>query len=280
MKRFLTRVIGIVLVVAGIAGLVFAVAGLFGLVQVQNQMEGAILQQMQMIDRTLVATADGLQVAESSLAQTNDTVASLQAVVSGVGQAMGDTVPTLDGVAVLLGEQLPATIRSTQATLSGVSESAKAIDSVLQILTSIPFLSTDRYSPDVPLYQGVQGVADSLVDIPTSLEQSALGLTAAGDSLQAVQTEVNRMADSVGQITTSLDSARGVVVQYQGVVSDLQKMITGVSQGLPTWLTYLRWGISAILIWLGIAQFALITQGWELIGRSRKPEAEDPERQA
>jgi hypothetical protein len=270
MKRILTRIIGILLVISGILGLVFAVVALFGLVQVQRQMETAIQQQMEMIDRTLVATADGLKVAETSVAQANDTVASLQSVVSGVGKAMGDTVPMVDGVSQLLGNQLPATIESTQSTLSGVAKSAKVIDNVLQVLTAIPFLSIERYNPDVPLSQGVQDVSDSLTDIPTSLKQSAQGLAAAGDSLQAAQGEVNRMADSVGQITTSLDTARGVVVQYQGVVGDLQKMITAVRQGLPRWLTYLRWGISLILLWLGIVQFALITQGWELIGRSRK----------
>jgi hypothetical protein len=32
----------------------------------------------------------------------------------------------------------------------------------------------------------------------------------------------------------------------------------------------LRLGLSLVLIWLGIAQIALITQGWELLAHSRK----------
>jgi hypothetical protein len=42
---------------------------------------------------------------------------------------------------------------------------------------------------------------------------------------------------------------------------------------LPGWLSVIRLGISLMLIWLGIAQIGLLTQGWELIQRSRKVEA-------
>jgi hypothetical protein len=34
----------------------------------------------------------------------------------------------------------------------------------------------------------------------------------------------------------------------------------------------LRLALSLALVWLGLAQIGLLTQGWELIGRSRRTE--------
>ena len=79
------------------------------------------------------------------------------------------------------------------------------------------------------------------------------------------------MAAGISEITTSLENSRDIVAQYQDVVADLQSLVTTVRQGLPDWLRWLRLGLSLVLIWLGIAQIGLFAQGWELIGRSRKP---------
>ena len=78
------------------------------------------------------------------------------------------------------------------------------------------------------------------------------------------------MAGDIGRVATSIGSAQAVLAQYKGVIGQLESSIDWVSSALPSWINWLRLGLSALLIWLGIAQLALITQGWELIGRSRR----------
>jgi hypothetical protein len=73
----------------------------------------------------------------------------------------------------------------------------------------------------------------------------------------------------VGQITTSLQSAESVLEEYQEIVADLQEQMSGVRKELPRWLSWMQIGVSLVLIWLGIAQIGLITQGWELVARGR-----------
>jgi hypothetical protein len=58
-----------------------------------------------------------------------------------------------------------------------------------------------------------------------------------------------------------------VIDEYQGVVADLLGLVTRMRQGLPTWLRWLHVGVSFFLVWLAVAQLALITQGWELMRR-------------
>ena len=270
MKRTLTGIVGVVLIIAGLAGLVFAGLGLVAVARAEQQVETMLMEQVDLMDRALAATADGLVVADATLTQAVAAMSGLEALTDGLELAIDGTAPTLDAVAEMLGDQLPATIRITQDTLETIAETTQMVDTFLGIVTSIPLLGLDRYNPEVPLSSGVLEVASSLDGIPRSLSQAQAGLISASDNLESMQTGVAGMASEVGQIVASLEASKMVIQEYRTVVADMQGLVVTVRQGLPDWLRWGRWGLSLILIWLGIAQLGLITQGWELLARSRR----------
>jgi methyl-accepting chemotaxis protein len=208
------------------------------------------------------------------LVQAVDTVKTLESTVAGVGDTVASSVPVVDSVATLLGEQLPATIQTTQKTLESVAASSETIDELLAVMSAIPFLGVDAYAPEVPLSQGFLDVAAGLEGIPESLQTTREQLLTMNESLAGLEGGFDAIAENVGQIATSVGSAHTVLQEYGGVIDQLKSSVGWMSKALPTWVKYLRLGVSALLIWLGIAQFALITQGWELIGRSRRREPE------
>lgn len=269
MRWTLLRIAGIALIVAGVSGLVFSIVGLVVLGQVQRSIETSVTENLGLIGDALAATSEGLALAESSLTQATSTIEALADTAAGTAEAMSGTVSTVDAVAEFLGEQLPATVRTTQATLVSAATSAKLVDDVLAFITGIPFLGTAQYNPEVPLHQGLEEIAASLDGIPDSLGTVQEGLVAASGDLQGFGDDLNLMANNIGQIATSVESAQSVLVQYQDVVAGLQDLVASVEEALPEWLLWLRLGLSLVLIWLGIAQVGLMTQGWELIGRSQ-----------
>jgi len=272
-KRILALSAGIALIIAGIAGLVFSIGGLVVLPRLERQVDAVAAEQLEVLDRALAATLDGLITAETSLEQAVEAVDALEGVMVDVGLAINDTAPILDVAAELLGEQLPATINATQETLTSVATSAQLVDDILGVISVIPFLGTDRYNPDVSLHQGFQDVSDGLDGIPELLLTAGEGLSAGTESLQDVEKGFAAMGQSIGATTTSLESAQTVLNDYQQIVTDLHATLLSVSDSLPGWLRALRWGLTLALIWLGVAQIALITQGWELLGLH--PPAED-----
>jgi peptidoglycan hydrolase CwlO-like protein len=272
MKRTISRIAGMALIVAGIAGLIFSIVGLVVLGRVQQTVESAILENLQLVDQALTATAEGLTVTQTSLQQATNMIQSAAQTTSGVGQALDDTVPTVDAVADFLGEQLPATIKSTQETLLAAAATAKIIDDAMAVITVIPLLGTDRYSPEVPFHQGLVEVSTSLEAIPNSLGSVQEGLNTAGNNLQDLSQQLSVMAGQIDQIASSVESAEVVLAQYQGIIADLQGLTASIHQGIPKWLDMLRLALSLALVWLGLAQIGLLTQGWELIGRSRRTE--------
>jgi methyl-accepting chemotaxis protein len=268
-KRALLRIAGIALLVAGIAGLIFGIATLVFLGSLERKVEAAATEQLVLIDEALTTTADGLAVASTSLSRATAAIGSLEGTLDGVGQAINGTVPVLDSVTDFLGEKLPATLETTQETMRSVATSAKLVDDMLAIVTNIPLLNLDVYNPDVPLFQGFEEVANSLDGIPKSLSAAHEGLESTAGSMEKVEGDFATMAKNVGEIATDLEDAQSVIVQYQEIVSEAQETVSSARQSLPGWLRVTRWGLSLILIWLGIAQIGLVAQGWELIERSR-----------
>lgn len=270
MGRLFTRIAGLALIVAGLAGLLFAVAGLFVLVQVERNILSAAQEQVQMLDHALSATMEGLDVAETSLLQAVATVKTLERTVGGVGDTVGSSVPAVDSISTLVGVQLPTTIESTQETLRSAAASAKTVDDLLTVLSTIPLLGVEPYNPDVPLNEGFLNVAVSLDGIPDSLVATQQQLIITNGNLEGLEDSFDTMAGDIGQVANSIGNAQSVLQQYKGVIGQLQGSVSWVSSALPSWVNWLRLGLSLLLVWLGIAQLALITQGWELIGRSRR----------
>lgn len=274
LKQILVRIAGIALLIAGIAGLIFSVAAIIFLGPLEQKIQTAATEQLELIDEALTTTADGLVVAGTSLSRATGAIGSLEGTLDGVGKAINGTVPVLDSVTEFMSVKLPDTIATTQETLKSVATSAKLVDDLLAVVTNIPFLSLEVYDPEVPLAKGFNQVANSLDRIPRSLIRAQDGLESTVVSMEEVEGDFATMAKDVGKIATDLEDAKSVIVQYQEIVSEVQGTVSSTRQSLPDWLRMARWGLSLMLVWLGIAQIGLLTQGWELIERSRRsPEA-------
>ena len=270
-RRILALTIGVALILAGILGLVLSIGGLVLLPQLERHAAQVAEVQIDVLDRALLATMDGLVTAETSLGQAAEALDALEGMMADVGQAIDDTVPVIDIAAELLSGQLPSTIETTQEALTSVAASARLVDDMLNVISGIPLLGTDRYNPDTPLYQGFQDVADGLEGMPELLLTAGEGLDTGTESLRDVEEGIAAMGGSISEAATSLDSAKMVLEDYQQIIGDLQGTVSYVHESLSGWLRAIRWGLTLTLIWLGIAQIGLITQGWERLGRRSVP---------
>jgi hypothetical protein len=90
-------------------------------------------------------------------------------------------------------------------------------------------------------------------------------LKTTGGNLRTIQGQVAEIAQDIGEISASIQSARQVLAQYQVLVDDLQARLESLRPGLPTWVNTLTWALTFVLVWLGVAQAGILLKGWEVL---------------
>jgi methyl-accepting chemotaxis protein len=268
MKRFLQQTIGVVLIGAGIVGLVISLAGLFIGLPALSAAEETVNGRIADLDQALIAAADGLTVADTSLTSASETILAIETTVRSSGQVISDTLPTIDRIGTLVGVEIPRAIRSTQQTLESARETARVADAVLGAISRIGLLGANTYNPDVPLNQAIQQVSDSLDPLPASLNTMRDRLTVTSANLRRLGTNTDAVAENIAAINDSFRDARQVITRYQTLVADLHADLTALRAALPVWFGAARALLALLSVWFALAQIALFMQGLALLRQS------------
>lgn len=270
MNSVLSRILGVLLVIAAIFGLIFSGWGLVRIWTIKSQVIADILSTIELTHTTLEATSEGLFLAEQSLRQAKVDVVSLKNTLEATGRAIRATNPIISSLSDLMANDLPDAIEATQMSLETAQSSARLIESFLRTLSSIPFLPIEPYDPQVPLQESLGEVSASLEGIPESLLEMEENLGQSQGNLILIQAEFNIMARHVEQINESLTNAETIVLEYQEVISELQDRTSNLENDIPRRINNLVWWLTFILIWLAIIQLGVLLQGSTLMTGGRE----------
>lgn len=273
MKPRFSRITGLVLIIAALLGLGVSLAGLIFLGRFSSQVSSSLTGTLDSLSEALTITQDGLDVADGALNDADSALISMTGTLDGVNQSLRGMDPTLDALRTLLGTDLPATIEATQDSLASAETSAKNIDGVLTSLSRIPFLGSLVYNPEVPLNETLAGISDSLDPIPGSLRQAKRGLDTAKTNMDSINTDLDVVVESTGAISTSTAEAQRVVSEYQTLVTSIQTRVEKMQKQLPGQVRLATLAAAIFLIWLGLAQIGLLTQGMEILSRAKNSDA-------
>jgi hypothetical protein len=205
-----------------------------------------------------------LDVASATLDDAVAAVEALHTTTLDVGETLSSTRPTLDGMADLVESDLAQSIESTQAALNGMEEAAGVIDRTMRGLTE---LGIADYDPDVPLNRAIATAGEELEPVPGGLRQMGGGLRQTGTSLQSVQAGIIEMGDHILEIGRDVDGASGIIGSQTDVVQELQEQTGELRQDVGQSIRVVAWGMTLLLIWIGLSQLALIQWGISLCGR-------------
>lgn len=259
----LPRLLGFTLIGTGILGIVLSLAGLVAVAVAGSAAEAALLRELATLDRTLVITSEGLGVTEAALGDA-------QALIEGIGTTVGQattaittTQPALSSLEQLTGSSLPQTIGSTRQALDSAQQTARIVDGVLGTLA---IFGVD-YNPEVPLNVAIERVSTSLADVPAELEEVSRGIGTANEQVSAVADDLGDVAANLDALSLQIGEATGVIQDYQALAGDLRAELSAVKEAAPRWILGARIGMTLLLIWMGLAQIGLITQGAERLRR-------------
>jgi methyl-accepting chemotaxis protein len=265
MNLLLNRAVGYLLVIAATIGLVFSLLGIAAVWRVKQPLTDDAMSMIELADRTLKATSDGLLLTKESLTEAMVDVISLKNTLEATSRAINATNPMLDSLSNLLTSNIPDSIYTIQNSLATAQSSAQVIENFLKTVSSLPFLPIQPYDPPVPLHESLSDVSQSLDALPQSLMEMDKSLDSSRGNLILIEAEFRIMSRNVEQMNASLLDAQGVVDSYQNVVSDLQQRTANLSTNIPRWINNLTWFTTFLLILIAIAQLGLLVQGLMLI---------------
>jgi hypothetical protein len=255
--------LGITLISTGILGILLSLAGLVAVAVVGSTVETALLRELATLDRALVITNDGLGVSKAALGDAETLIKGISATVGQATTAITTTQPTLSALEKLTGTSLPETIGNTRQALDSAQATARIVDGVLGTLS---IFGAD-YNPEVPLNIAIGEVSESLAGIPDELKDVSQGIGSANKQVSAVAENLSDVATNLDALGAQMDEAAAVIEQYQALAGDLRGEVSAIKDAAPGWILAARIGLTLLLIWMGLAQIGLITQGAEHLRR-------------
>lgn len=275
--KVLRRMLGVLVMIAGILGLLLALAGLAAVWIVKPTVSVYANATIDTLNKSVVTSKSVMVTTGEALGATVDSVDALSAMLETTAATVEDTKPILDEIDTIMSVTLPSTLKATTNSLYTAQEAARVLETTIQSLDAFRFLLADvplvgefigqpeqSYTPEKPLADTLGELATNLKGLPDTFVQMSDDLSTTDDNLGSIQENLITMSDSVGQISVSLGEYERMVVQSQSSMDDLATILTNMKSNLPTILNGTAMVLTLFLAWLLAAQIVILSQGWEL----------------
>jgi peptidoglycan hydrolase CwlO-like protein len=277
MKKTLRRILGILVMIAGILGLVLSIAGLVGVWAAKPAVAQGIENTITTLSTSIDTSKQIMLVTGEALGATVNSVNALQTMLEATASSVQDTQPLLNQITSLMGEKLPGTIQSASDSLVAAQSAAETLDSAMRsfdalkgVLAAIPFIGPSiptggqPYDPKISLADSLGSVATQLESLPKTFEDMSKNLDTADNNLVTIKSSLSTMATNVSTISSSIDQYKNMVAQSQSSMENLQGILTNIQANLNQILTAAVWALTLFFLWLLAAQVVILSQGWEL----------------
>ena len=296
--KFLRRILGIFVMLAGILGLGLSLAGLVGVWVVKPTVAVTAQTIVDTLNLSVSTSQKAMQVTGQALGATVDSIDALFDMLSATAASVEDTQPVFDQVNSIMGETLPSTLESATDSIKTAQKAAEVLEGAIKslenfrtALSAAPLIGAliqlpeETYNPEVPLADTLGDIASNLKDLPGKFTEMSANLDKADDKLVSIQSNLVTMSDSVKLISKSLNEYQAMIVQSQSSMDNLKLILANIQNNLPAILDGAAIVLSLFLVWLLVSQVVIFSQGWELYqgtaGRmegaaAAKPSAAEP----
>lgn len=260
------KLVGVLLLLAAVLGLIFSIGAVVYVWRIEQPAVESLQSTIDLLGQTMETTAQGLTITQSAVKSSVDTISALQSTVQTTASTIKSSGPMVNEITALMQNDLPNTIKATEASLRSASQSARVIDGLLGTLSSIPLLGSSlNYDPKVPLSTALSDVADNLSNLPQAFENMQESLEETTGNLDTFEADLTVMAKSIGEIQSSVAQYDQVIEGYKFSITQVKAGLNNLKTNVPTFVHFLVLAMTVFFVWMAIAQLGLLTQGWELV---------------
>ncbi len=268
-RRIHSRLSGAIFVIGAVFGLVISISCLIILWSTKADVTRRVSSTAALVGSALTATHEMIGVVGTTLDQAATSLQITQSMVSDVSRTLNDSSGLISSTADLVGTNMVDFVNNTQTSLASVQNSAKAVDSILTKISSVPLIGPylgGGYSPDMPLEASVANVSRSMDPLPGSLTKIRRDLDVSSANVSTIHADIQTLAGQIDSIKANLEQARKVVDEYRNILADVQTRYDAFESRLPVTINIIYIGVTLVLVWILITQIGMLIRGIELMG--------------
>lgn len=284
------RIIGILMIVVGIAGLI--IAGAFTLYgrQLVDTVAVSLNTTTDLLLQTVGTTTDSLVNVKATIDEAANTLETVTDTAANLSTTLIDTEPLLTTVNDLATQTVPDSLEAVQTAIPNLADVAGTIDTTLSRLSDLRVersvfgvpISFDLgvdYNPEEPFDAAVLQIGDSLVEVPQQLRSLEDSLSAAVDNVGLVADNVQQLSEDLVGVTTSIVQFGPLLDEYIGILNQTATSLEQTRDNFQANLNLIKWVIVGLGLWFALYQVVPLYVGWQMLTEEGEEDSEEAEAQ-
>jgi hypothetical protein len=254
MNASIRRLAGIILALFSAASLVVTIFLLVNIWQARTKLEGQLVKGINQVQVSIEIASSGLVATQEVLSDTQQILDGIVEMMLSMTASVHEVPPVLRSLEDLSGKDLPATISSTQLSLTAAQDSAGRIEDMLALVSQIPFFPGGKYEPEVTLKDALGNVSEDLDGIRQPLRNMERGIRSTRANLERLEGEGAAVTLDVRTVARDLEKAGESLADSLEQIEALDRQLQILEGKIPGWLASAVWVVTFFLVWIGLAQ--------------------------
>jgi hypothetical protein len=238
------------------AGLLLSLAGGVGVWVVKGPVTAKLTRIFERLDAALDLADQGLDHVKASLARAAERLDSVREERRQLAQPSGVASTAKRFLARSVQQGIAPELGDAHEKLHTVAEAAVVVNSVLEDVGNIPFLSipgldTDRLAEINKSLSGVESSAWEMLRL--------LGESGSGSGPDA--------ADRFSQVDSTLKTMQRLIAEYEPQLTQARQRTEALKSWTLPWITPAAALVSFVCFWVAISQVSLLCHAWSWWGR-------------
>ena len=220
-----------------------------------------VIFQLQAIDNELELAQTTLDSTHTELERALRLVDTAQTALEKLAAQSESAESLLDGIQTSLDDKLLPELKTTRERIDTARTALENLRSLLQAISSIPFIGIDI--PD-QIVTDLIASADAIdAEIANAEDIARQASTFVSDTSYLLGGDLSETRDSLQTFLTAVE-------EYQAKVGDWRAQIADLIERTPKWIDRTSISLTIFLLWFGLSQFGLLLHG-RMILRGQNP---------
>jgi methyl-accepting chemotaxis protein len=268
------RVIGILLLVVGIAGIVLVVLGAISGARALGHLATGVREALPQVVEILDTVQATLIQVKTTLGTLTEGLGTLSGTLANASQVIESTGALAEQIVQTVGQDVPDRIDEVQSVLVDVGRAAETIDNALSALSKLSFGMLDINIADgVPLAKPVNELGTSLSNLSRDVQNVESSLSSFAQAAKPIGQDLKTLSRDLTTLSADLEGFVPLIDSYMTAVDGVREDVGQAGAEIDRLERTLKTILWIGALWIGLLHITPLYLGWELVSGHRDERA-------